>query len=51
MTFDPRTPDHLAGLTAYYNTRNWHYLYAGEFIADNGGVDNFRECQTFDSGP
>ncbi len=27
LTFSPRTPDHLAGLTAYYNTRNWHYLY------------------------
>jgi xylan 1,4-beta-xylosidase len=27
VTFSPRTPDHLAGLTAYYNTRNWHYLY------------------------
>ncbi|WP_327693216.1 glycoside hydrolase family 43 protein [Streptomyces sp. NBC_00459] len=27
LTFTPRTPDHLAGLTAYYNTRNWHYLY------------------------
>ncbi|WP_406011005.1 glycoside hydrolase family 43 protein [Streptomyces sp. NBC_00637] len=27
LTFVPRTPDHLAGLTAYYNTRNWHYLY------------------------
>ncbi|MBP5870744.1 glycoside hydrolase family 43 protein [Streptomyces sp. LBUM 1478] len=27
VIFAPRTPDHLAGLTAYYNTRNWHYLY------------------------
>ncbi|MDX2546829.1 glycoside hydrolase family 43 protein [Streptomyces sp. WI04-05B] len=27
MTFTPRTPDHMAGVTAYYNTRNWHYLY------------------------
>ncbi|MFJ7182385.1 hypothetical protein ACIQXA_39945 [Streptomyces massasporeus] len=27
VSFAPRTPDHLAGLTAYYNTRNWHYLY------------------------
>ncbi|MET8982812.1 glycoside hydrolase family 43 protein [Streptomyces sp. NPDC004539] len=27
LTFTPRTPDHLAGLTAYYNSRNWHYLY------------------------
>ncbi|MFG2958357.1 glycoside hydrolase family 43 protein [Streptomyces sp. NPDC048291] len=27
LTFAPRTPDHMAGLTAYYNTRNWHYLH------------------------
>jgi xylan 1,4-beta-xylosidase len=27
LTFTPRSPDHMAGLTAYYNTRNWHYLY------------------------
>ncbi|MGW0709455.1 beta-xylosidase family glycoside hydrolase [Streptomyces sp. NPDC002643] len=27
MAFAPLTPDHLAGLTAYYNTRDWHYLY------------------------
>ncbi|MEV0399606.1 glycoside hydrolase family 43 protein [Actinoallomurus sp. NPDC050550] len=26
VRFTPRTPDHLAGITAYYNTRNWHYL-------------------------
>jgi xylan 1,4-beta-xylosidase len=26
-TFVPGTPDHLAGVAAYYNTRNWHYLY------------------------
>ncbi|MEV6965119.1 glycoside hydrolase family 43 protein [Hamadaea sp. NPDC051192] len=25
VAFDPRTPQHLAGLTAYYNTRNWYY--------------------------
>lgn len=35
LTFDPRTPDHLAGLTAYYNTRNWHYLYV---TADDAGA-------------
>ncbi|KUO05534.1 glycoside hydrolase family 43 protein [Streptomyces caeruleatus] len=34
VTFVPRTPDHLAGLTAYYNTRNWHYLYV---TADDAG--------------
>ncbi|RRR71508.1 glycoside hydrolase 43 family protein, partial [Streptomyces sp. RP5T] len=34
VTFLPRTPDHLAGLTAYYNTRNWHYLYV---TADDDG--------------
>ncbi|MEV6484009.1 glycoside hydrolase family 43 protein [Streptomyces sp. NPDC051576] len=34
VTFAPRTPDHLAGLTAYYNTRNWHYLYV---TADDDG--------------
>ncbi|MEU1161089.1 glycoside hydrolase family 43 protein [Streptomyces sp. NPDC005921] len=27
LTFAPRSPDHMAGLTAYYNTRNWHYLH------------------------
>ncbi|WP_329341673.1 glycoside hydrolase family 43 protein [Streptomyces sp. NBC_00663] len=35
LTFTPRTPDHLAGLTGYYNTRNWHYLYV---TADDGGA-------------
>ncbi|MFD9327703.1 glycoside hydrolase family 43 protein [Streptomyces sp. NPDC060065] len=34
LTFAPGTPDHLAGLTAYYNTRNWHYLYV---TADDRG--------------
>ncbi|GIF97798.1 glycoside hydrolase family 43 protein [Catellatospora citrea] len=24
---DPRSPQQLAGITAYYNTRNWHYAY------------------------
>ena len=27
MEFRPRTFRQLAGLTAYYNTRNWHYAY------------------------
>ncbi|OXY92856.1 glycoside hydrolase family 43 protein [Streptomyces diastatochromogenes] len=35
LTFAPRTSDHLAGLTAYYNTRNWHYLY---LTADDAGA-------------
>ncbi|WP_217574434.1 glycoside hydrolase family 43 protein [Streptomyces sp. GbtcB7] len=35
MTFAPRTPGHLAGLTAYYNTRNWHYLH---LTADDDGA-------------
>ncbi|WP_411151225.1 glycoside hydrolase family 43 protein [Streptomyces sp. A30] len=35
LTFTPHTPDHLAGLTAYYNTRNWHYLYV---TADDDGT-------------
>ncbi|MET7690441.1 glycoside hydrolase family 43 protein [Streptomyces sp. NPDC005483] len=34
LTFSPRSPDHLAGLAAYYNTRNWHYLYV---TADDDG--------------
>ncbi|MDO0916609.1 glycoside hydrolase family 43 protein [Streptomyces sp. DT2A-34] len=34
LTFEPRTSDHLAGLTAYYNTRNWHYVYV---TADDDG--------------
>lgn len=35
LAFTPRTPDHMAGLTAYYNTRNWHYLYV---TADDDGT-------------
>ncbi|MPY58048.1 glycoside hydrolase family 43 protein [Streptomyces spongiae] len=27
LSFAPGTSDHMAGLTAYYNTHNWHYLY------------------------
>ncbi|BCB82843.1 glycoside hydrolase family 43 protein [Phytohabitans suffuscus] len=27
MEFHPRTFRQLAGVTAYYNTRNWHYAY------------------------
>ncbi|UIX29404.1 glycoside hydrolase family 43 protein [Streptomyces sp. GQFP] len=39
MTFEPRTSDHLAGLTAYYNTRNWHYLH---LTADDDGTAVLR---------
>ncbi|MCL8014953.1 glycoside hydrolase family 43 protein [Streptomyces sp. AS02] len=35
LSFAPRTSDHLAGLTAYYNTRNWHYLFVS---ADDDGT-------------
>jgi xylan 1,4-beta-xylosidase len=34
MDFQPATYRQLAGVTAYYNTRNWHYLYVT--AADNG---------------
>jgi xylan 1,4-beta-xylosidase len=27
MEYRPRTFQHLAGITAYYNTRNWYYLH------------------------
>ncbi|GAA5210959.1 glycoside hydrolase family 43 protein [Streptomyces thinghirensis] len=39
VTFTPRTPGHLAGLTAYYNTRNWHYLH---LTADDDGTPLLR---------
>ncbi|MFF3595785.1 family 43 glycosylhydrolase [Kitasatospora indigofera] len=34
MEYRPLAFQHLAGITAYYNTRNWHYLY---LTADEGG--------------
>jgi xylan 1,4-beta-xylosidase len=34
MEFQPRNYRQLAGITAYYNTRNWHYLYV---TADDDG--------------
>jgi len=34
VEFDPVNHRHLAGLTAYYNTLNWHYLYLTR--ADDG---------------
>ena len=27
VAFDPASPDDLAGIAGYYNTRNWHYVY------------------------
>ncbi|GAA4629609.1 glycoside hydrolase family 43 protein [Actinoallomurus vinaceus] len=36
VRFTPCTPDRLAGVTAYYNTRNWHYLAVT--AADDGGT-------------
>lgn len=34
MEYRPRSFKHLAGITAYYNTRNWYYLYV---TADDDG--------------
>jgi xylan 1,4-beta-xylosidase len=34
MDYQPRGLQHLAGITAYYNTRNWYYLYV---TADDDG--------------
>jgi len=34
MEYRPRTFQHLAGITAYYNTRNWYYLHV---TADDQG--------------
>ncbi|MFC7259940.1 family 43 glycosylhydrolase [Streptomyces lutosisoli] len=34
MEYRPRGFQHLAGITAYYNTRNWYYLYV---TADDDG--------------
>ncbi|QKW12995.1 glycoside hydrolase family 43 protein [Verrucosispora sp. NA02020] len=36
VEFDPRDHRHLAGVTGYYNTRNWHHLYLTR--ADDGRV-------------
>jgi xylan 1,4-beta-xylosidase len=27
LDFAPQSPDDLAGIAGYYNTRNWHYIY------------------------
>jgi xylan 1,4-beta-xylosidase len=34
LEYRPRTFQHLAGITAYYNTRNWYYLHV---TADDQG--------------
>ncbi|MEV6690904.1 hypothetical protein AB0M35_05460 [Micromonospora sp. NPDC051196] len=34
VEFDPGNHRHLASLTGYYNTQNWHYLYLTR--ADDG---------------
>ncbi|USQ86192.1 glycoside hydrolase family 43 protein [Streptomyces phaeoluteigriseus] len=34
VTFEPFSLGHMAGLTAYYNTRNWHYLHLA--VDDDG---------------
>ncbi|GHA24536.1 family 43 glycosylhydrolase [Streptomyces purpurascens] len=34
MEYRPHAFQHLAGITAYYNTRNWHYLYVTVDDAD-----------------
>ncbi|QFR02025.1 glycoside hydrolase family 43 protein [Streptomyces phaeolivaceus] len=39
LTFAPGSTDHLAGLTAYYDTRNRHYLYV---TADDDGSPVLR---------
>ena len=39
MEYRPRLHQHLAGITAYYNTRNWYYLYV---TADDHGQAQLR---------
>ncbi|MEU4569119.1 glycoside hydrolase family 43 protein [Micromonospora sp. NPDC023956] len=46
VEFDPRDHRHLAGITAYYNTLNWHHLYLTR--ADDGQV--VLELLSADSG-
>ncbi|GAA1031190.1 glycoside hydrolase family 43 protein [Virgisporangium ochraceum] len=46
VEFTPATYRQLAGITAYYNTRNWHYAYV---TADDDGRA-FLEVLTDDSG-
>ena len=35
LDFTPQSPDSLAGIAGYYNTRNWHYVYV---TADEDGA-------------
>jgi xylan 1,4-beta-xylosidase len=45
MEFRPRNFRQLAGVTAYYNTRNWHYLYLT--VDDDGRrVLELMSCDT-----
>ncbi|MFC7246258.1 glycoside hydrolase 43 family protein, partial [Catellatospora aurea] len=46
VEFDPADHRHLAGITAYYNTLNWHYLYLTR--ADDGRA--VLELLSSDSG-
>ncbi|MEU7823593.1 glycoside hydrolase family 43 protein [Catellatospora sp. NPDC049133] len=46
VEFDPADHRHLAGITAYYNTLNWHYLYVTR--ADDGRA--VLELLSSDSG-
>ncbi|BCJ68465.1 family 43 glycosylhydrolase [Polymorphospora rubra] len=39
VEYRPRTFGHLAGITAYYNTRNWHHLHV---TADDTGTPVLR---------
>jgi xylan 1,4-beta-xylosidase len=54
MEFRPRSFRQLAGITAYYNTRNWHYLYLtreGErqvlelMTCDTGRRTRYTDCR------
>jgi xylan 1,4-beta-xylosidase len=55
MEFAPATYRQLAGVTAYYNTRNWHYVYVtadddGRAVlevltADSGRLTQYPECR------
>ncbi len=46
VEFDPGNHRHLAGITGYYNTQNWHYLYLTR--ADDGRT--VLELLSCDSG-
>jgi xylan 1,4-beta-xylosidase len=39
IDYQPRVFQHLAGITAYYNTRNWHFLY---LTCDDSGTPVLR---------